>query len=74
MRRIAIEDLTVAEIMSKCPATIRLFLEWRLHCIGCPIAPFHTLNDAAREHDVSAEDLIAAMEAALAEDFKGDPV
>jgi hypothetical protein len=21
-----------------------------MHCVGCPISPFHTLPDAAREH------------------------
>jgi hybrid cluster-associated redox disulfide protein len=68
----AIEDLTVAEIMSTCPATIRLFIQWRLHCVGCPIAPFHTLCDAAREHGIPATDLIAAMKIELNQNLTGD--
>ena len=72
MRDIAVEDLTVAEIMSRCPATIRLFIEWRLHCVGCPIAPFHTLDDAALEHGVPVAELIAAVETELNADPRGD--
>ena len=56
-----LETLSVAEIMLMCPATIRLFMTWRLHCVGCPIAPFHNLRDAALEHGVDADDLIAAI-------------
>ena len=72
MREIAIEDLTVAQIISSRPGTIRLFIEWRLHCVGCPIAPFHTLTDAALEHGVSAADLIAAVEAEMSRDLTSD--
>jgi hybrid cluster-associated redox disulfide protein len=56
-----LETLSVAEIMLMCPSTIRLFIEWRLHCVGCPIAPFHTLADVAREHGVDADQLTAAV-------------
>lgn len=61
MRGTAIETLTLAEIMSTCPSTIRLFIDRRLHCVGCPIAPFHTLLDAALEHGMPPEELIAAV-------------
>jgi hybrid cluster-associated redox disulfide protein len=71
LRDISIEDLTVAEIMSAYPAAIRLFMDWQLHCIGCPIAPFHTICDAALEHRVSPAELVAAVEAVL-ENVTGD--
>lgn len=67
-----LETLSVAEIMTISPSTIRLFIEWHLHCIGCPIAPFHTLDDAAFEHGIVAGDLIAAVEAAIRTDLKDD--
>lgn len=65
MRRAALDDLSVAEIMSEWPATIRVFLSRRMHCVGCPISPFHTLVDAAREHELSVDDLIEAVRAAI---------
>ncbi len=61
MRRSGLDDLTLAEIMTTWPSTIRLFVARRLHCVGCPISPFHTLADAACEHGRDADELAAAV-------------
>lgn len=54
------------EIMRRWPATIRIVLRHQLPCVGCPIAGFHTIDDAIREHDVDGErflrELLAAIE------------
>jgi hybrid cluster-associated redox disulfide protein len=52
MKRIALPtaDLTVDEVMRQWPATIRVFLDFSMHCVGCPIATFHTVDDACSEH------------------------
>lgn len=71
MAAIGLEDLTVSEIMRRWPATMRLFIERRLLCVGCPIAPFHTLTDVAREHFADYDNLVAAVSAvASAEDLQ----
>ena len=62
MRNSDIVDLSVAEIMSTWPSTIRTFLDYRMHCVGCPIAPFHTLPDAAEEHGLLLAALLADIE------------
>lgn len=60
------DDLTMEEIMRRWPATIRIVLRHQLPCVGCPIAGFHTIDDAIREHDVDGErflrELLAAIE------------
>ena len=61
MRVGSIVELSVAEIMSMWPSTIRIFIGFHLHCVGCPISPFHTLYDAAEEHGLEGEDLVAAI-------------
>lgn len=61
MTAIELDDLTVSEIMRRWPATMRLFIDRRLLCVGCPIAPFHALTDVAREHSVDHDDLCAAV-------------
>jgi hybrid cluster-associated redox disulfide protein len=50
MRRNHLEDMSVKEIMDRWPATVPLFIRNGLKCPGCPIGPFHTLEDASREH------------------------
>lgn len=54
-------DLPVGAIMDRWPETIAAFIDLHMHCVGCPIAMFHDLPEAAFEHGLSAEDLEAAV-------------
>lgn len=56
-----VDDLPLATIMAKWPETMRLFVGWRLHCIGCPISGFHRLANSAREHGYPVEVLHHAV-------------
>ena len=62
-----LDELTVSEIMRRWPATMRLFIDRRLLCVGCPIAPFHTLTDVAREHHVDEDGLVEIVLAVVQE-------
>ena len=57
-------DDIVGEVMSTRPATIRTFLDFRMGCVGCPIAAFHTVSDACKEHGVDRHEFLAALCAA----------
>lgn len=63
MQKSEITAMSLAELMSRWPPTIRVFLDRRMHCVGCPIAPFHSLVDAAEEHGLALADLVADIEA-----------
>jgi hybrid cluster-associated redox disulfide protein len=54
-------DTTVDQVMSRWPATMRVFLDFRMGCVGCPIAAFHSVEDASREHKVDAAGFLAAL-------------
>ena len=54
-------DMTVDEVMRRWPATIRVFLDFRMGCVGCPIATFHTIADACREHQVQPAAFLTAL-------------
>jgi hybrid cluster-associated redox disulfide protein len=60
------DDMTMDEIMQRWPATVHVALRHGLLCIGCPIASFHTVDDAIHEHGLDEEtfrrDLLAAIE------------
>jgi hybrid cluster-associated redox disulfide protein len=56
----------VDDVMRRWPATIRVFLNHRMHCVGCPIACFHTVEDACREHEVDLTDFLDDIRAAAA--------
>jgi hybrid cluster-associated redox disulfide protein len=54
-------DDLVDDIMTNSPRTIRAFLDFGMHCVGCPIACFHTVRDACREHGVDCDAFLRAL-------------
>lgn len=66
MRRRYLGDLPVGQIMNRWPETIHVFIDRGMLCVGCPIAMFHTIVDAAEEHGLDAGDLERALEAVVA--------
>jgi hybrid cluster-associated redox disulfide protein len=48
-------DMAVDEVMRRWPSTIRAFLDFRMRCVGCPIAAFHSVDEACEEHDIDAD-------------------
>ncbi|OBQ71205.1 DUF1858 domain-containing protein [Mesorhizobium erdmanii] len=59
------DDATMDEIMRMSPAAIRIVLRHGMLCVGCPIASFHTISDAAREHDLNEQQLNQDLQDAL---------
>ena len=57
---IGFDDL-VHDVMNGWPATIRVFLDFRMGCVGCLIARFHTVDDACREHHVDRDAFLKAL-------------
>lgn len=58
-------DMPVGEIMRAWPATISVFLRYRMHCVGCALAPFHMIAEACVAHAVDERELRAALRSAL---------
>lgn len=54
-------DDLVDDIMRTAPRAIRAFLAFRMACVGCPIAAFHTVDDACREHGIDRAKFLAAL-------------
>lgn len=54
-------DHFVAEILDQWPETIRLFLEYRMACVGCSLSSFDTLGDALRAYNLPQEKILEAL-------------
>ncbi len=65
MKPVLDEDMTMDEIMRRWPATIRVVLDHGMLCVGCPIASFHTVEDAVREHNLDGERFRHDLEAVI---------
>ena len=55
-------DMTVDQVMKRWPASIRVFLDFRMGCVGCPIATFHSVDEASREHEIDAAVFLSALQ------------
>ena len=58
-------DMTVDQVMNRWPAAIRVFMDFRMGCVGCPIATFHSVEEAGREHEIDPGVLLLALRAAV---------
>ncbi|WP_226779917.1 DUF1858 domain-containing protein [Oceaniglobus trochenteri] len=45
-------DMMLSEMFAHWPETAAAFLNRRMLCPGCPIAPFHAVVDACGEYDL----------------------
>ena len=54
-------DMTVDQVMTRWPASIRVFMEFGMSCVGCPIASFHSVDEASREHAIDAAAFLRAL-------------
>jgi hybrid cluster-associated redox disulfide protein len=59
-------DNLVDDVMSSAPETIRVFLAFRMGCVGCPIGCFHTVDDACREHGIDRDAFLRALRSVAA--------
>lgn len=60
-------DSLVQEIVEQHPQTMPVFVRHGLGCVGCYIAPFHTIADSAREYAVGLEPLLGDLNQASAQ-------
>ncbi len=59
-------DLVLAELFGAWPAAARVFLAHRMACVGCPIAPFHTVRDACAQYQIDEAAFRAELRAVVA--------
>jgi hybrid cluster-associated redox disulfide protein len=49
---------TVADLLSRYPQTAAVFSRFRMACVGCTMAPFETLADAAAAYQLRPDVLL----------------
>ena len=62
MRKSALTlDMTVDQVMKRWPASVRVFLDFKMSCVGCPIAAFHSVDEASREHEIDGHAFLSSL-------------
>ncbi|UWS79118.1 DUF1858 domain-containing protein [Phaeobacter sp. G2] len=54
-------DLALADLMTKWPQTIPVFVRHKMLCVGCLVSPFHTIADACAEYHLDEEVFLAEL-------------
>ncbi len=58
-------DLTIAEVQEQWPQTVIIFRDLAAACVGCDLASFCTVTDAANEYQIPVERLLAKLQTVI---------
>jgi hybrid cluster-associated redox disulfide protein len=58
-------NLIVAEVLTRWPQTIPAFLQHRMACVGCAIAPFATIAEVAAIYHLDLDYFLDELEQAI---------
>ena len=46
------KEITIGEVIKKYPKSAFVFIDYGLHCVGCPAALEETIKEAAKLHQI----------------------
>ncbi len=56
-QQVITQDMTIGQIMEKYPFAAEIMLSYGLHCVGCHVNPFDTIENGARVHGMTDEQM-----------------
>jgi hybrid cluster-associated redox disulfide protein len=63
-----ITDLTVEAALTRWPQTAEVFNRHNMACVGCPVAPFYTVAEAAAVYRLPLDAFLQELEDAINHD------
>jgi hybrid cluster-associated redox disulfide protein len=52
---------TIAELVQRYPSSAQVFIRRRMHCVGCEIDRFHTVDDACRVYGLPLRSFLSEL-------------
>lgn len=59
------KEMSIGDVVKKYPQTVPVFFQHGLHCIGCHVSPFESVEDGCKAHGIDAVALIKALNSAI---------
>ncbi|MFH1210495.1 MAG: DUF1858 domain-containing protein [archaeon] len=59
------KDMSIGEAVGKHPEVIPVFMRNGLHCIGCFVANYETIEQGAKGHGIDTDKLVKELNAAV---------
>lgn len=60
-----IATMTVSAVLNQWPQTAEVFNRYNMACVGCPVAPFYSVSEAAGVYNLPVDEFIAVLEKAI---------
>lgn len=58
-------DTPVQSVFNRYPATVPVFVKYRMACVGCSLSAFTTLEEAIQVHELDAEPFLEELQQAI---------
>lgn len=61
------KQMSIGQVLNMDRGTARIFMEFGMHCLGCPHATAEAIEDACAAHGADADQLVEKLNAYFAE-------
>ena len=61
------KTMSIGQVLNMDRGTARIFMEFGMHCLGCPHATAESLADACAAHGANVDQLVEKLNAYLAD-------
>ncbi len=65
-QRIISEETYIEDLLTRYPQAAQVFMVWRLACVGCWLACFHTLHDLTEIYGIDIQAFMADLRRVIA--------
>ena len=52
------KDTTIEEVVNQYPETTMVFMKHSLHCVGCHVSEFESIEEGAMAHGINVDALV----------------
>ncbi len=60
------KEMTIDEVVTEYPETMMVFMRHGLHCIGCHVSAFESIEEGAMAHGINIDALVSDLNKVVA--------
>ncbi len=60
------KEMTIEEVVNQYPETMIVFMRHGLHCVGCHVSAFESIEEGAMAHGIDVDTLVSDLNKAVA--------
>jgi hybrid cluster-associated redox disulfide protein len=64
VQKLITKDMGFAEVLQRFPQTLPVFSKYGMHCIGCSMSAFETIEQGAMAHRINVKKFVDDLNAA----------